>query len=73
MGPRRKLTQAISELKEREKQEEMATKDGKKIATSQGEKPARKTSRPLLQKQSSTDVTEAYRQVWSNPTLSSPS
>ncbi len=60
MGPRRKLTQAISELKEHEKQEENASK---RTAGSDDGQLIRKTSRPQLKKQSSTDVTEAYRQV----------
>ena len=63
MGPRRKLTQAISELKEKEKQEEAAKEENKKAASFEEGKTPHKTSRPLLKKQSSTDVTEAYRQV----------
>lgn len=61
MGPRRKLTQAISELKEHEKQEAISKEGNKKAASA--EEGTRKASRPPLQKQSSTDVAEAYRQV----------
>lgn len=62
MGPRRKLTLAISELKEQEQNEEDEGKRGG--PRSSGEEASCKTSRPQLQKQSSTDVTEAYRQVY---------
>ena len=52
MGPRRKLTQAISDLKDQK------VDSGHGSGSNQ-----RKTSRPLLKKQSTTDVTEAYREV----------
>lgn len=61
MGPRRKLTLAISEFKEPKQEEEVAKVD--KRDSSENGMPSRKTSRPRLCKQSSTDVAEAYRQV----------
>lgn len=60
MGPRRKLTQAILELKEQEHGQEKKSMSGSQGA---GGEPVEKTSKPQLNKQCSTDVTEAYRQV----------
>ena len=60
MGPRRKLTLAISELKEQQQREKgQGTRDRQPSDS----EPIRKTSRPQLNKQCSTDVAEAYRQV----------
>ena len=64
MGPRRKLTLAISELKDQHglKQEQVTATS---VTEDKDSVPSRKTSRsrPPLTKQSSTDVAEAYRQV----------
>lgn len=61
MGPRRKLTLAISELKEQEQDQEKKSASRRQGSDSE---PVQKTSKPQLAKQCSTDVTEAYRQVW---------
>ncbi len=63
MGPRKKLTLAITELRE-QKDKEMST--GKKSSISSHDDKGgslKRNSRPKLMKQSSTDVAEAYRGV----------
>lgn len=65
MGPRRKLTLAISDLKEQQQlsESEERKKETVQRAENDGGSSSRKTSRPPLMKQSSTDVTQAYRLV----------
>ena len=64
MGPRRKLTLAISELKEQEQERKNQRSKGDGSKKKNGCNDDRScTRRAQLMKQSSTDVTEAYRQV----------
>lgn len=71
MGPRRKLTQAIAELKEKEEAEQSSKNKRRgcrqhreeEEEEEEAQRTLTKTSRPPLMKQSSTDVTEAYREV----------
>ena len=69
MGPRRKLTQAFAELKGKETVEEKSSRrNGRPDRKSEEEEGKASTSssatpRPQLLRQSSTDVTGAYREV----------
>ena len=66
MGPRRKLTLAISELKGNGKDSDGSGKQGgaqQNRGEEAGSSSSPRRSKPKLQRQSSTDVAEAFREV----------